>query len=81
MPKFRAVVYVGFQGHCETLRETQQARTTIQLLGESGGKLFRLVANFVAVCHAAQRRAVVNHRCVPYNVYNVQRTTKRTPWA
>lgn len=32
------------------IRETK----TIQLFGGFGGKLFRLVANFVAVCHAAQ---------------------------
>lgn len=47
MPGTRAI-YVGFQGHRKT--------KTIQLLGESGGKLFRLAANSVAVCHAVQRR-------------------------
>lgn len=45
-PGTRAI-YVGFQGHHET--------KTIQLFEESSGKLFRLVANFVAVCHTAQR--------------------------
>lgn len=46
VPGTRAI-YVGFQGHHET--------KTIQLFGEFGGKLFRLVANFVVVCHIAQR--------------------------